>query len=87
LLTNFHTHYPKKTKLLSSEEARMTIAGVLGDEFKENQDNDIVIRIWVKLACLVPSVIFARKAESVDDIISIIQKAVGELSGGFLPWE
>ena len=87
LLTNFHKHYPEKTKLLSSEEARMTIAGVLGDEFEENQDNDMVIRIWVKLACLVPSVIFARRAESVDDIISIIQKAVGELSGGFLPWE
>ena len=87
LLTNFHKHYPEKTKALSSEEARMTIVGVLGDAFEENKDNDMVIRIWVKLACLVPSVIFSRGVQSVDDIIPIIQKAVGELLGGFLPWE
>jgi len=87
LLTDFHKHYPEKTKLISSKKARVTIAGVLGDEFEMNRDNDMVIRIWVKLACLVPSVVLACEAESVDDIISIIQKAVRELSGGSLPWE
>lgn len=87
LLTNFHDHYPEKTELLSSSEDRKTIAEALADEFEENEDNDLVIRIWVKLACLVPSVILARGAESVDDIISIIQNAVTELSGGSMPWE
>ncbi len=87
LLTDFHKHYPEKTKLISSKKARVTIAGVLGDEFEMNRDNDMVIRIWVKLACLVPSAVLACEAESVDDIISIIQKAVRELSGGLLPWE
>ena len=87
LLSDFYKHYPEKTKLISSKEARVTIAGVLGDEFEMNRDNDMVIRVWVKLACLVPSVVLARGVESVDEIISIIQKAVRELSGGFLPWE
>jgi hypothetical protein len=86
-LTDFHQHYPEKVRLLSSKEARKTLSEMLGDTFEMNQDNDMVIRGWIKLACLVPSVILNHKAESVDDIIMIIQKAVRELSGGFLPWE
>lgn len=87
LLTDFHEHYPEKTELISFKEARMKVAEVLGDEFEMHQDYELVIRIWVKLACLVPSVILAREVESVNDIVSIVQKAVGELTGGFLPWE
>jgi len=87
LLTNFHEHYPEKTELLSSVDDRKRIAFTLADEFKDNEDSDLVIRIWVKLACLVPSVILARGVESVDDIITIIQNAVMELSGGSMPWE
>ena len=87
LLTIFHGHYPEKTELLSSEKDRQRIAEALGDQFEENEDSDLVIRIWVKLTCLVPSVILARGADSVDDIISIIQDAVNELTGGFMPWE
>ncbi len=87
LLTHFHDHYPEKTELFSSLNARKKIAKVLADEFESNEDNDLVIRIWVKLACLVPSVVLAHGAESVDDIITIIQDAVVELSGGFMPWE
>ncbi len=87
LLTGFHEHYPKKTEIISSNEARVTIAGILGDEFEMNRDNVMVIRTWVKLACLVPSAILAHRVQSVGDIVSIIQKAVVEFSGGFLPWE
>jgi hypothetical protein len=87
LLNSFHEHYPQKTELLSFPNAIETIAETLADEFEENEDSDLVIRIWVKLACLVPSVILARNAESVDDIITIIQEAVSELSGGVMPWE
>lgn len=87
LLRDFHDYYPEKTKLISSEESRMKIAEVIANEFELNQDKDMVIRIWVKLACLSISVIFARAAESIDDIITIVQTAVSEISGGFLPWE
>lgn len=87
LLTNFHDHYPEKTELLASPGDREKITEALADQFEDNVDNNLVIRIWVKLACLVPSVILAQAAESVEDIISIIQKAVKELSGGLMPWD
>lgn len=87
LLTNFHEHYPEKTELLASASDRQRIAEALGDLFEENEESDLVIRIWVKLACLVPSVILARAANSVDNIIQILQDAVNELTGGSMPWE
>jgi len=87
LLTNFHEHYPEKTELLASKSDRQAIAEALGDLFEENEDSELVIRIWVKLACLVPSVILARHAESVDHIVEIIQNTVNELTGGSMPWE
>jgi hypothetical protein len=73
--------------LLSAPENRQQIAEALGDLFEDNEESDLVIRIWVKLACLVPSVILAQAADTVDDIIEIIQDAVNELTGGFMPWE
>ena len=87
LLANFHKHYPEKTELLSSSNDRKMVAKTLADEFEDKEDSDLVIRIWVKLACLVPSVILARGVESIDDIITIIQDAVMELTGGSMPWE
>jgi hypothetical protein len=87
LLTNFHEHYPEKTELLSAPENRQQIAETLGNLFEDNEDSDLVIRLWVKLACLVPSVILAQAADTVDDIIEIIQDAVNELTGGSMPWE
>lgn len=87
LIANFHEHYPEKTRLISSTEDRKRIVRTLGDQFEMGRDNDLVIRNWVKLACLVPSIIFSHGADSVDEIISIIQEAASELTGGFLPWE
>ena len=87
LLSNFHEHYPEKTRLLSSKDDRERISKVLADEFETGRDFDLVIRVWIKLACLVPSVVLSRGADSVDDIISIIREASSELTGGSLPWE
>lgn len=87
LLSNFHEHYPEKTRLLSSKEDRERISKVLANEFEMSRDSELVIRSWVKLACLVPSVILSRGTDSVAEIISIIQDASAELTGGTLPWE
>jgi len=46
-----------------------------------------VMRSWVKLACLVPSVLFSGSVNSVDETISVVKGAVKELMGGHLPWE
>jgi hypothetical protein len=87
LLSNFHEYYPEKTRLLSSKDDRKRISKVLADEFEMGQNFDLVIRVWIKLACLVPSVVLSCAADSVVDIISVIQDAGSELTGGSLPWE
>ena len=63
LLANFHEHYPEKTRLLASAEDCRRISMALADEFETGRDFDLVIRVWVKLACLVPSVILSGGAE------------------------
>ena len=45
------------TLLLS--ESKADLPEKLADEFEANDDSDLVIRTWVKLACLVPSAILA----------------------------
>jgi len=68
-------------------EDRQKITEALGELFGENEESDLVIRIWVKLACLVPSVILAQAVTSVDDIIETVQEVATELTGGSMPWE
>jgi len=86
LMGSFHQHYPSKTSLLASEEARERIATALQEEFETYKDN-AVMRSWVKLGCLVPSVLLAGNADSVEDVVAILKGAVNEMMGGYLPWE
>ena len=86
LLENFHAYYPDKTALISSESGRREIADVFQDEFNQHGGNGLVMRSWVKLACLVPSMLMARRGESIAYLKSTIRKAVDELTGGNFPW-
>ena len=87
LFSGFHEHYPDKTEVISAEPSRKKIARALGDEFERNKGSALAIRAWVKLACLVPSVILVRDSVSVEELVSVIGKAVSELAGMNMPWE
>ena len=88
LLTDFHTHYPEKSALLAQESARRDVAGVLAEEFATNIHSDCVVRTWVKLACLAPSILLSENADSVEELINHLQSAASELTGSeLLPWE
>jgi hypothetical protein len=87
LLNQFYSYYPDKTSLIATKSAREEVAAVCKDEFSKNNENSIVMRSWVKLACLIPSMLMARKCDSVDHITTAYRKAVHELSGGYFPWE
>jgi len=86
LFVTFHKQYPAHSALIASEKVRQKIAAALQEEF-ENHKDQAVMRTWVKLACLVPSVLMANKEKTLEDLIDIIKVAVKELTGGFLPWE
>ncbi|MCK9264440.1 MAG: ATP-binding protein [Deltaproteobacteria bacterium] len=86
LLSTFHQHYPSHSALIASGDVRQKIAAVLQEKFETYKDH-AVMRSWVKLACLVPSVLMANKGKTIEELIDIIEGAVKELTGGFLPWE
>lgn len=85
-LNNMYEHYPNQMGLLASEENRQAISETLGNVFETHREN-AVMRTWVKLACLVPSVLFSDRDKTVEDLVDIVKGAVNELVGGVLPWE
>ncbi|MBU0662948.1 MAG: DUF2791 family P-loop domain-containing protein [Proteobacteria bacterium] len=88
LLTDFHTHYPEKSALLSTETARQKVANALANEFEGTDSRDCVVRTWVKIACLCPSIVLAENADSLEDLIGHLQTAARQLTGSeLLPWE
>ncbi|MBV5330376.1 MAG: DUF2791 family P-loop domain-containing protein [Chlorobium sp.] len=87
LLNLFYSYYPEKTSLIAAESVRKGIAEVCKDEFRQHNGNSLAMRTWVKLACLIPSMLLARRCESLDNLTSSYRTAVNELSGGYFPWE
>ncbi|BCG47914.1 hypothetical protein GEOBRER4_n2765 [Citrifermentans bremense] len=86
LYERMHRHYPTQMALLEAKENIRKISEVLRQEFESHREN-AVMRTWVKLACLIPAVLFADRTRTVEDVVAIVTKAVNELLGGFLPWE
>jgi len=83
---SIYHHYPSQMALMATKENIQTIVGFLGEEFGKYKENT-VMRTWVKLACLVPSILFVDRFRSIDDVTAIVKNAVNELVGGYLPWE
>jgi hypothetical protein len=88
LFTEFYTHYPEKSELLEKKSDRQDIAEALAEEFEATSPNECVLRTWVKLGCLAPSIILSGNANSVEEIINHLKTAAAELTGSeLLPWE
>lgn len=87
LLERFHQHAPEATLLLSEAVTRDKLARVLVDEFKKSTGGEITLRVWIKLAALVPSMILAGAITRVEELQSKLQLAAQQASGRQLPWE
>lgn len=87
LFNRFHENEPLATELLSQAADRDRLAQVLTEEYKRDGVNQSTLRIWVKLAALVPSIVLARNADTVDQLESMVRKAAQEACGRILPWE
>jgi hypothetical protein len=87
LLKKFHKHYPTETELLSKTNNCKKVAAVLGNFMKEMDKNMIVLRIWIKLAGLIPCIILSKNASTIDELSTIISSVASEVTGSKLPWE
>lgn len=88
LLNAFSLHYPGKSVLIASEQARQEVADALAEKFQTTTDSTCVVRTWVKIACLAPSILFSENAETLDELIGHLQATASELTGSeLLPWE
>lgn len=83
----FHDHYPSDTSMLASEALRKEIAEVLRTEFEKLSNSENVLRIWVKLASLVPSILLAQNAHTTNELLTLVQVAIRGATGNILPWE
>ncbi|RLB87363.1 MAG: hypothetical protein DRH50_16980, partial [Deltaproteobacteria bacterium] len=83
----FNHHYPESTELISTDEMRGQITAILKSQFKQFNQDENPIRIWVKLASLVPSILLAEKAGNIDELTNQVQKTAKKATNYVLPWE
>jgi hypothetical protein len=81
-----HSHYGS-AELLASPENRRLLAETLAIEFSRVDPRERVMRLWVKLGCLVPCIILAGAAQDIEDVRSLTAKAARQVAGRILPWE
>jgi hypothetical protein len=81
-----HTHCTG-AELLADHDNRRILSQALIKEFEKLPARERVMRLWVKLACLVPSIIMANGAEDIEDLRSLTARAAREVAGKALPWE
>jgi len=83
----FNHHYPESTELISTDEMRSQIAAILKSQFKQFSQDENPIRIWVKLASLVPSILLSERAGNIEELTNQVQKTALEATSYVLPWE
>ncbi|MBW2118204.1 MAG: DUF2791 family P-loop domain-containing protein [Deltaproteobacteria bacterium] len=86
-LTAFYNYYPDATALLAPSRNRERLSTLLCQEFEAIPEEERLLRIWIKLASLVPSILLSRNAASIEELESLVRKSVRESTGYVLPWE
>lgn len=86
-LSEFHRYYPEVTELLATPENRSRIAKALADNFRSQPEAERTLRLWIKLASLVPSVLLAGTVHTREGLEDVIHKTAREASGQLLPWD
>lgn len=80
-----HKHFGS-AELLANPDNRRVLADALTREFSSVEPRERVMRLWVKLGCLVPCIILSGAAQDIEDVRSLIAKAAREVAGRVLPW-
>ncbi|HZO82323.1 MAG TPA: BREX system ATP-binding domain-containing protein [Candidatus Binataceae bacterium] len=87
LFEKFYSFYPERSELLSEAGNRNVLAVTLREEFERQPPAERSLRIWVKLACLVPSILMVRKVRDLSELVEVTRRAAVEATRGALPWE
>ncbi len=87
LFEKFYGFYPERSELLATQENRKTLAATLRSAFEKLQPEERSLRIWVKLACLVPSILMAKKVDDLPDLVEMTRGSAAAATRGGLPWE
>lgn len=86
-LAQFHTHYPEVTEIIAEHDDRLRIARVLSTAFRNQPEADRTLRLWIKLASLVPSILLAGRVHSRAELEQVIDKVARDATGAVLPWD
>ena len=86
-LRRFCEYRPTHAAMLDSDKARRAVAAALRVGFEKAPLESRVLRRWLKLACLVPSVLMAGNAATLEELIAILDRAALELGDQLLPWD
>jgi hypothetical protein len=60
---------------------------LLRDRFHSAPIDKRILRIWIKIAALVPAMIMAKAVYSSHDLLEKIGNVSNEVTGNVLPWE
>ncbi len=82
-----YNHLGDRMSLLSSKENRSLLSARLKNSFIELPENERVLRIWIKLASLVPSILMCEKVNTLEDLLEEIRIAAKKATGYELPWD
>jgi hypothetical protein len=85
LLMTSARHLEAAASVLGSESTCSAIARVLAEEFAGVSESERVLRKWVKLANLAPSILLAQGEQRVDELCTLLQGAARQVIGRDLP--
>jgi hypothetical protein len=80
-------HLDASASMLGDPVARGAIAHVLGEEFSLVPKSERVLRNWIKLANLAPSILLAQGERTVDDLCKLVRGAARKAMGTESHWE
>lgn len=86
-LERFYKHYPAEMRLIAVSSDREQISTLLASRFAKQPIGGRTLRLWTKLASLVPSILMARYDGDLAGLTSLLDSAAREASGELLPWE
>ncbi len=82
-----YRHLGRGMHLLSDERNRQAISVALATALDEQPTNERLMRIWIKLASLVPSILMCGAADTHDNLVKLVTSAARRASGYEFPWD
>ena len=87
-LEEFAHHYPTEAVLLGNGAGTQRLAAVLAEEYaRSTTGGEHTMRLWAKLASLVPSLLFTKAFSSQEQMEAELRRIARAAAGEILPWE